>query len=79
MSDTFDHEADAWDSLVFHGGRDDNEPVYARGPRRIVCAFCGKKNLRWHSQQKQTLVNSDSSIHDCRAGGASPDAFDVFD
>lgn len=41
MSDTFDHEADAWDSL--NDGYD--EPNYS--PKSITCKRCGEKYLKW--------------------------------
>jgi|PlaIllAssembly_1097288.scaffolds.fasta_scaffold08688_6 hypothetical protein len=47
MSDTFDHEADAWDSLLLE------DPEYSSyggiyfGYSDKVCKYCGKTGLRW--------------------------------
>lgn len=45
MSDTFNHEADAWDSL----NDDNNEPVNfrQRNPWDKSCRTCGKIGLAW--------------------------------
>jgi hypothetical protein len=46
MSDTFDHEGDAWDSLLF--GEDDGywsgQSFYARA---VTCRNCGTTGLQW--------------------------------
>lgn len=37
MSDTFDHEADAWDSLLFHEDCADDDFRYARRGGGLYC------------------------------------------
>lgn len=64
MSDTFDHEAEAWDSLLFNDD-DDGQPV----PRRKVvqCSKCGKVDLRWkqHPSGKWWLAEFTEGWHTC--------------
>lgn len=45
MSDTFDHEADAWDSL---NDEDDDRHPYPSRPVR--CNRCGSTDVRWRQQ-----------------------------
>ena len=47
MSDTFNHEADAWESLD-NDAFDEDEP----GPwrRGTVCRRCGSTDVRWRQQ-----------------------------
>ncbi len=50
MSDTFDHEGDAWDSYERSLEGDDWEPYYAptyRDPFCRVCVRCGMPRLKW--------------------------------
>lgn len=61
MSDCFDHEADAWESLdrsldegfsPFRRGYSINsfsprDPNTRPKQKKVTCAFCGKKKLRW--------------------------------
>jgi hypothetical protein len=41
MSDIFNHESDAWDSLLFG-----DEPVNFY-PKPITCRRCGERGLSW--------------------------------
>jgi hypothetical protein len=48
MSDTFDHEADAWDSLL--DGRDDFDEDGGYWPREkkiVKCMYCGSTEVYW--------------------------------
>ena len=50
MSDTFDHEADAWDSLSWWDEDDHNynDQSYSVKPKRtFTCNKCGMKDLFW--------------------------------
>lgn len=42
MSDIFDHEADAWDSL-----NDDYWEPINYTPKSVTCKYCGLKRLKW--------------------------------
>lgn len=47
MSDCFDHEADAWDSLLF-GSDEPDEGGYSYYRRKdIKCNKCNSKNVYW--------------------------------
>ncbi len=60
MSDTFDHEADAYDALIFHD--DDDDEYWAYSPKPKTCRLCGKKNLGWVQIGNHWRLN-----HDCPA------------
>ena len=65
MSDTFDHEADAWDSLLFYDDEADDIP-YRMRRKSITCKYCSKTGFAW----KQTpngwrLVDMKGTIHSC--------------
>ena len=47
MSDTFNHEADAWDDLSFDIGYEDGEEGYGLWERSKRCRTCGKAGLYW--------------------------------
>lgn len=82
MSDCFDHEGDAWASLedaLMHG--DGPEPYYGvrsysrRDPntrpkqKKVTCAFCGKKKLRWRfslATGSWKLVTKKGKQHVCQ-------------
>jgi len=81
MSDTFDHEADAWDSLLF--GQDaDGEFISWDSPRsrRIVrwgyipkppqpktCRYCGERGLWWTNTDRGWRLAKGGAIHTCSA------------
>lgn len=81
MSDTFDHEGDAWDSLNDQE-QDDYVPAYrarqhAYGPR-VVCKFCGANGVYWsrvrgghHLYEKATL-----QPHVCAPRDNTPEGFE---
>jgi hypothetical protein len=80
MSDTFDHEADAWDSLLF--GQDaDGEYISwdSRNAHRIVvsapepktCNHCGQSGLRWQQVNGFWRLYQGRSEHICGSIGAS--------
>lgn len=82
MSDCFDHEGDAWESLedaLMHS--DEPSPYYRpysysrRDPRtqpkkkKVTCAFCGKKKLRWRfllATGSWRLVTKKGKQHFCQ-------------
>ena len=55
MSDTFDHEADAWDDLLFGRSADEgygwtrsrSRPRSNYYQRRVMCRYCGSTDVRW--------------------------------
>lgn len=57
MSDIFNHEADAWDSL--NDGYD--EPINP-SPKKFSCKRCGKSGLQW----KLTTVGWRTHIFDVK-------------
>lgn len=64
MSDTFDHEADAWEDRIGreeHG--DDPDP---RDP--VTCKFCGADDVEWiHTGVRWRLFDSEAMRpHVCR-------------
>lgn len=77
MSDTFDHEGDAWDSLNDDCGIDDVVEYMARqgwnGPRSKVygpplkCNRCGSVNVYWQScvGQHQLFSTLTAEPHVC--------------
>lgn len=62
MSDTFDHEADAWDSL--HSWSAD-EPYEIRRPQ---CNRCGSKNVIWLTKNRKWVLsdNVTGNMHICK-------------
>ena len=74
MSDTFNHEADAWDSLE-HG-----DPASYRTP---ACRYCKSEAVYWREhysmdgRSRWRLFDDKSNrLHDCRVK-PDADAFDV--
>lgn len=73
MSDCFNHEADAWDDLMF--GRGNGEEDFFRSrPRRGIstsspssetCKFCGIKNLKWVKTKTGWRLYDGGLIHSC--------------
>lgn len=66
MSDTFNHEADAWDSLLFNDD-DDGMPVYQR--QILRCKHCGKSQLNWvktHTGKWWMWDRKERKWHDCK-------------
>jgi len=61
MSDTFDHEGDAWDMY------EEDESEYGYVPTKATCKFCGQKNLYWHClpQTGWRLFTLKDVIHVC--------------
>lgn len=78
MSDTFDHEGDAWDSLE---GRDywdgDDGPRYYRspGPSLAHCRKCGAL-CAWRLDTSGWRLYQDGGPHQCIA---RVDDFDILD
>lgn len=63
MSDTFNHEADAWDSLLFN-----EECEYPEGfiPHEKTCRHCGKSGLTWVMHDgKWRLAEQPNGLHVC--------------
>lgn len=81
MSDTFDHEGDAWESeadreidyLLFgNGGR-------ASRQKFLSCKGCGSIDVYWsETVNGWRLINMDTGlVHNCRHEPASSDDFEV--
>lgn len=91
MSDTFDHEGDAWDSLNDNDDNDDNDEGYAGGNvkrRRFTggyvhssapsCKRCGKTGLNWqHDGERWVLHEGARKVHRCQSTNAIEDDFEV--
>lgn len=77
MSDTFDHEGDAWDSRM---SCEDDDYDYVPGGRRIIeCSRCGKGGLHWDSYgDRYVLVDSRHMIHKCPATQGTADDFEAL-
>jgi len=61
MSDTFNHEADAWDQLM-DGDVDEPSP-----PDLRICKYCRTGGLHWEDVDgKWKLLHSNGKIHDCK-------------
>lgn len=70
MSDTFNHEADAWDSLLFNeDDLDEDVPAYRYPKSNKTCKICGKSGLSWRfslRKNKWILFDSHTLIdHTC--------------
>lgn len=79
MSDTFDHEGDAWSSLDYEDSFDEfNGGAGAYIPSaNKVCRRCGATGLRWCATGKgYRLFNLQWNQHVCD-NAASPDEFEV--
>jgi len=67
MSDIFNHEADAWDSLI--DGLDYEE--WCRGPRANfgrqlpTCNKCGKRFLNWKKIGGRYVLHDGATQHTC--------------
>ena len=60
MSDTFNHEADAWDSLLFH----DEPHEELTFPKS--CRYCGAGGLWWAARGRLwRLVDEAGVVHTC--------------
>ena len=64
MSDTWNHEADAWDSL---NDDDDDEAEWGgRQPRApVTCRRCGARGLTWLMKDGAWRLFSDAGMHAC--------------
>lgn len=81
MSDTFDHEGDAWASFeddVYFGAGPDGEPdcgqpMRVRQPQRKSCKHCGATGLRWINTDRGFRLYSDAEqeLHVCEQFRAS--------
>jgi len=68
MSDCFDHEADAWDSLEF--GREDEPDACGGdwyGPRRVTCRYCDEEGFVWTKTEHGWRLFKKGEIHSCSA------------
>lgn len=67
MSDTFDHEGNALDDLLFWRGDEDYDgyPSPARS-RVVTCRYCGKKGLKWKNEAGRWLLFEGGWRHTCR-------------
>lgn len=81
MSDTFDHEGDAWSSLDYEDSFDE----FHDGPGSYflmtnkVCRRCRASGLRWGATREGwRLFNSHWKQHICD-NAASPDEFEVVE
>lgn len=65
MSDIFNHEAMAWDSL----NDEYDEPVNYY-PKPIICKHCGTKNLKWKELftgwRLHYWTTDGLKLHDCK-------------
>ena len=62
MSDTFDHEGDAWESLMY-----DDSPTYWK-MNKPRCKYCGSKDVIWVIKDKGwRLFNTGTKgeLHTC--------------
>ena len=66
MSDTFDHEADALDALLF--GEDDG---LITGPRDKICVYCGQHGLNWGHTARGWRLFENGIEHQCGNKGAA--------
>lgn len=63
MSDTFNHEADAWDSLLFGNRHDELEDF---GMHSKQCRWCGATGLMWGKVGSNwRLFDPTSGVHVC--------------
>ena len=77
MSDTFDHEGDAWASLDDYLN-DGAGPVFGFNGWTI-CRHC-LKSTKWKlTEGGWRLANSDGSTHNCLVKAASVDEFEDVD
>ena len=69
MSDTFDHEADAWESLDWDfsdSGVDRYFGPYARRRAFKYCNYCGENNLHWAKTDRGwRLHDAGNVVHSC--------------
>lgn len=65
MSDCFDHEADAWDSLI----ADEDNRSYSVRPKPTQCKYCKATFVTWGKQDgKWRLFNKfPYTLHTCDA------------
>lgn len=59
MSDTFDHEGDAWASLDW-----DDPDVWAPHPK--TCKYCGEKGFYWKQTPNGWRLAKKGEIHTCK-------------
>lgn len=59
MSDTFDHEGDAWDSLMW----DDTPTNWAPKPK--TCKHCGERGLYWKQTPQGWRLAKKGEVHNC--------------
>ena len=73
MSDTFDHEGDAWDS---QNDDDFGYPSSHRQPsQRIVCYTCGAP-CYWIQDKGKWQLNAGGKRHVCPTKENTPEGFD---
>lgn len=63
MSDTFDHEADAWDSLTWGGNEEPND----HRVQRLRCKYCASTQVYWNKVDgKWRMFDEGASVpHTC--------------
>lgn len=59
MSDIFDHEGDAWDSLIY------NEEPNNWYPKPKKCKYCGKPGLYWKETKSGWRLFDRGNMHVC--------------
>ena len=63
MSDTFDHEFDAFMQLLEDDMQDE---YYTPGSKKIKCKRCGMNNLMWlQINDNYVLHHRDATVHRC--------------
>lgn len=70
MSDIFNHEADAWDRLLFNEDPEGDYYYYysrsKRIPFNIVCKYCHKSNFTWaQTSNGWRLFDKERKMHSC--------------
>lgn len=66
MSDTFDHEGQAYDCMLddFYWSASSNGEKYL--PTSHVCKFCGEDDLSWTRYENGwRLINDNGKLHTC--------------
>lgn len=66
MSDTFDHEGDAWASLEW----DDTPTTWYPKPK--MCNYCGAKNLFWKNTPQGWRLAKGGQVHKCPSYNVMP-------
>ena len=82
MSDTFDHEGDAWGSL---NDREGDEEYYGPAPfirhaygPRITCKFCGANSVYWTRVKGIHVLYEKATLqrHVCPPKDNTPEGFE---